>query len=117
MVHVASIDRLLSFKPESTRAKILQNRIQLSGTELKHAKRMRNHLEHYDERLDKWIAEHWGSAFLDMNIVTGASGFPHEIALRALDGDTLYFAGEAYLLPELFSAVSQLDERLASLER
>ena len=84
MVHLAAVDRLLDLKSNSDRASILESKIDLRGIDLKPARRMRNHLEHYDERLDKWIAAHDGHAFFDMNITTGSRGFPYRQALRPL---------------------------------
>lgn len=112
-VHVACVDRLLVIRPNTRRALILDGRIDLQGINLKTARRMRNHLEHYDERLDKWIEKHEGHAFFDMNITTGSSGFPYHNALRALDGDTLYFMGETYSISELRDLLTKLDSRLA----
>lgn len=116
IVHVANLDKILDVRPGSKRAAILAGRIDLRGINLKPVRTMRNHLEHFDERLDKWISKHDGHAFFDMNITTGSIGFPYHAALRALDGDTLRFLGEEYSLPEVLKGISELDERLAALQ-
>jgi hypothetical protein len=91
--------------------------VNLDGIDIASARTMRNHLEHFDERLDKWVANHQGYAFFDMNIATGSIGFPYQFALRALDGDTLRFLGEEYNLPELHAGILQIDRLLTSLEK
>jgi hypothetical protein len=83
----------------------------LSGVDLKPLRRLRNHLEHFDERLDRWVRDFEGHAFFDMNIITGAKGFPEKAFLRALDGDTFKFHDESYNMNELYSAVVEIDQQ------
>jgi hypothetical protein len=116
IVHVANVDRILDVKPGSERATIFAGRIDLQGLNMKIARKLRNHLEHFDERLDRWISMYYGHAFFDMNITTGSTGFPYHAALRALDGDTVRFFGEAYLLPDVIKGIGELDVRLAAIE-
>jgi hypothetical protein len=115
LVHAVAVDRILDLNHHPDRAAILSSRLDLRGIDMKPARRVRNHLEHFDERLDKWISKHYGRPFFDMNIITGSVGFPYDAALRALDGDTLRFMGEEYSLPEMLQEISALDERLALL--
>lgn len=112
IVHVANVDKLLDPKLGTERARMLAEHIDLSGVDLKPFRRLRNHLEHFDERLDMWVANYDGHAFFDMNIVTGAKGFPTKAFLRALDGDVFRFHGEAYPLRPLREAVEELHARL-----
>lgn len=114
IVHVANIDKLLDPKPGSPRAAALAGHIDLRGIDLKPFRRLRNHLEHFDERLDMWVANYDGYPLFDMNIVTGAKGFPAKAFLRALDGDTFMFHGEQYPLRPLQAAVNQLYARLSA---
>jgi hypothetical protein len=116
ITHVAAIERILNPEPNNPRSSVLAGRLNLDGTGIGPARGMRNHLEHFDERLDEWIAKYHGHAFLDMNITTSAIGFPYYAALRGLDGDTLRFLGEDYYLPELHAGIVQIDQRLAVLE-
>jgi hypothetical protein len=76
LVHATNIDRILDSKPGSERHSILAAHLDLSGVDLKPFRRLRNHLEHFDERLDRWVREFDGHTFFDMNIITGAKGFP-----------------------------------------
>jgi hypothetical protein len=55
-----------------------------------------------------------GYPFFDMNIVTGAKGFPAKAFLRALDGDTFKFHGEDYPLNLLRQVIEDLRIRLNS---
>jgi hypothetical protein len=75
---------------------------------------LRNHLEHFDERLDMWIDRYDGHAFFDKNIVTGATGLPDTAFLRALNGRTFMFHGESYDLDEVHDTVTQVMEHLSA---
>ncbi|MES2553842.1 MAG: hypothetical protein V4588_09240 [Pseudomonadota bacterium] len=63
MVHVTNIDKLLDTKSNPQRAQLLNEHIDLKDIDLKLICRLRNHLEHFDERLVVWIANHDGHAF------------------------------------------------------
>ncbi|WP_334107543.1 hypothetical protein [Methylobacillus sp.] len=114
LVHATNIDRILDTKPGSERHTILTGHIDLSDIDLKPFRRLRNHLEHFDERLDRWVRDFEGHAFFDMNIVTGAKGFPEKAFLRALDGNTFKFHGESYNMVDLYDAVLEIDRRLTT---
>jgi hypothetical protein len=86
----------------------------ISGIELKHFRKLPNHLEHFDERLDRWVKEFDGHSFFDMNIMTGTKGFPDRAYLRSLDGEIFKFFGENYNMTELYNAVLEIDRRLAN---
>jgi len=116
IVHVANVDKLLDSKPGSERALLLTGHVDLSGIDLKPFRRLRNHLEHFDERLDTWFTNYNGHAFFDKNIITGAKGFPPKAFLRALDGDVFMFYGEDYPLGQLREAVEHLHSRLSVLD-
>jgi hypothetical protein len=113
VIHVANVDKLLSPKPSSFRAAVLRDRIDLTGINLKPLRKLRNHLEHFDERLDAWVKNYDGYPFFDNNIVTGTKGFPKKAFLRALDGDIFKFHGESYDLVELYHQVVKIQERLS----
>ena len=79
LIHATNIDKLLDVNPGSFRGKIISNKIDLSGIDLKPFRRLRNHLEHFDERLDNWVKNYNGYAFFDMNLVEGTKGFPDQV--------------------------------------
>ncbi len=114
LVHATNIDRILDTQPGSDRHAILDGRVDLSSVDLKPFRRLRNHLEHFDERLDRWVRDFDGQALFDMNIITGGKGFPAKAFLRALDGDIFRFHGESYDMVELYSAVVEIDRRLTT---
>jgi hypothetical protein len=112
VIHATNIDKILDTKPDTDRHSVLAARIDLSGIDLKPFRRLRNHLEHFDERLDRWVREYDGHAFFDMNIVTGTKGFPKKAFLRALDGDTFKFHGGDYNMTELYASILEIEHRL-----
>ena len=110
--HAAMVDKILDSKEGSKRSQILKSHVDLTGVDLKPFRRLRNHLEHFDERLDKWVAEYDGHPFFDMNLVTGTKGFPEKAFLRALDSHTYKFHGESYDLDELYKTLLVIKQRL-----
>ena len=110
--HAALIYKVLDPQPDSMRSAILAGNIDLSGLNLKPFRRLRNHLEHFDERLDDWVRQFHGHAFFDMNLITGAKGFPTRTSLRALDGHTFMFQGEEYDIDELYSTLVAIEKQL-----
>jgi len=70
-------------------------------------------LEHFDERLDKWVIEYDGHAFFDMNLVTGTKGFPQNAFLRVLDLHTYKFYGEDYDLDQLNNDLLAIEKKLS----
>ncbi len=112
LTHAAIVDKILDPIKGSERDQILAGYIDLSGVDLKPFRRLRNHLEHFDERLDKWVSEYDGYPFFDMNLVTGTKGFPEKAYLRALDGHIYKFHGENYDLDRLYASLIVISERL-----
>jgi len=109
VIHITNIDKLIDCKGNSFRENILLNDLSFDNINLKPFRRLRNHLEHFDERLDKWISEFDGNTFFDMNLITNCKGFPQKAYLRALDGNTFKFYGEDYNLEELFTSLNKID--------
>lgn len=110
--HAAMVDKLLDPKSGSEREKQFKGHIDLSGVDLKPFRRLRNHLEHFDERLDKWVSDYEGYPIFDMNLVTGTKGFPEKAFLRALDSHTYKFHGESYDLDGLYNTLQIIKQRL-----
>lgn len=118
VVHIANIDKLLDPKSSNPRRNILQDSIDLRTLDLKQFRRLRNHLEHFDERLDDWVKNYSGHAFFDMNLVTGTKGFPDRAFLRALDGSIFKFHGDSYDLDALYQQLLDIEKQIVmSLER
>ena len=112
VIHATNIDKLIDVSPLTFRGKILNGHLDMSGIDLKLFRKLRNHLEHFDERLDKWVKEFDGFPFFDMNLVTGAKGFPDRAFLRALDGNNFRFHGESYNLAELYEQIKTIEGRI-----
>jgi hypothetical protein len=112
LTHAAIVDKILDPAKDSERYRVLAGHIDLTSIDLKPFRRLRNHLEHFDERLDKWVSEYDGKPFFDMNLVTGTKGFPNKAYLRALDGHIYKFHGENYDLDQLYAALVVISERL-----
>ena len=110
LVHAASIDKMFatSSKKGHPCGTPLAKLLACSNMDLKHFRRLRNHLEHFDERLAAWVKEFPGYPIFDMNIVTGTVGFPARAFLRAMDGHIFKFQGEEYDLDSLNSEISKL---------
>jgi hypothetical protein len=110
--HAAMVDKLLDTKDGRKRSKILNCHIDLSDVDLKLFRRLRNHLEHFDERLDKWVAHYEGHTFFDLNLVAGTKGLPKKSFLRALDSHIYKFYGESYDLNPLHKTLLEIKHRI-----
>jgi hypothetical protein len=113
-IHISNIDKILDVTKNSFRKSILGSYFQ--NVDLKQFRKMRNHLEHFDERMDDWIKNHDGHTFFDMNFITGTKGFPDKVFLRVLDGYILKFYGESYNLQELKLKLQELEEALKKIQ-
>lgn len=75
---------------------------------------LRNHLEHYDERIDRWWETSKQHHYLDMAVLDLDTVYIEDAdAFRVLDPDTLQviFWGERFDLPGLIEAVSELQTK------
>lgn len=75
----------------------------------------RNHFEHYWERLENWITEHDGEAFIDMCMTSGQSEIKNStVSLRTLDVGKLVltFCGNSIDLLEIKKSTLRIKEAL-----
>lgn len=112
--HAAIVDKILSPSRSTEREKILSRHVNYDGIDLKPFRKLRNHLEHFDERLDQWVSGFHGQTFFDMNVITGADGFPQKAFLRVLDAHIFKFHGEDYNLDQLYESLLAIQQRLPS---
>jgi hypothetical protein len=81
---------------------------------------LRNHLEHFDERLDSWAATN-PRILVDRNIgpLSAFGGVAPSVVLRNYDPSTstFIFAGESYDIASLIKAVSELYEIATRVHR
>ncbi len=83
-------------------------------------KELRNHLEHFEERLEAWNYLHFGNPILDMNIINSSTkGIKLENCLRVLDvdKDTFHILGESYSIKELYETVNIIEKKILKLEK
>jgi hypothetical protein len=116
IIHVTNVDKLFDAKAGTNREAALVGFSKLPELDLKPIRKLRNHLEHFDERLDTWVLNHDGHAFFDNNIITGSKGFPEKVFLRALDGDVYKFYGESFQLTPIFDVVEKLYDQLVQID-
>ncbi|MHC5349083.1 hypothetical protein [Metapseudomonas furukawaii] len=116
VLHVTSIDKLLFPKGNNFRLEILKNVQTKIRIEISSIRKLRNHLEHFDERLDSYVKSYAGQAFFDCNIVTECKGFPEKDFLRAINGNTYKFYGENFDLTEIHSNLTPLIKTLKSVK-
>ena len=112
LVHAIAVSRLI--KSEKTGPEVRKH-LHVDDLDFDNFRRLRNHLEHFDERLARWISDFDGQAFFDLNIVTGANGFPASEALRAIDDHTFLIFGEAFDMRILNNTVQQVLERVEAI--
>ena len=115
LIHISNIDKILDVRNNPFRKNILGDNT--TQTDLRQFRRLRNHLEHFDERLDKWIKEYNGHTFFDMNFVKGTKGFPQKAFLRALDDKVMKFHGEDYDLDLLLKITLELEDELNKMKK
>ena len=107
LIHISNIDKILDIEKSKMREAIFT--IKIVDVDLKPFSRVRNHLKHYDDSLDKWIKKHFGKPFFDMNFIKGAKGYPREICLRAFDGKNMIYQNEDYDIYELYELLCKID--------
>lgn len=88
---------------------------------LKEFVKLRNDLEHFDERIDAWILSSERHNFVDMNIGDRSPlsivGVDTRDFFRNLEGNILTFAGRKYDLDELYNIILSLEKALMIWER
>ncbi|MBE9397623.1 hypothetical protein IOQ59_10160 [Pontibacterium sp. N1Y112] len=108
VVHVTNIDKILFPNKNRFRSEILKETQSKTSIDISSIRRLRNHLEHFDERMDNYVKNYKGQAYFDNNLITGAKDFPKHNCLRALDGDTYIFYGEEFNLDEIYDHLRPL---------
>lgn len=123
VIHTSNVDKLLdklmpkvstSFK--EIVSNLLKSSVDLTDVDLKSFRPLRNHLEHFEERLDAWFYLYEGGPFLDMNLANSKTkGLPEERCLRLIRTDENIFIvlGERFDLTYLYTQVRLLAQRLS----
>ncbi len=94
------------------RGERLRSKLGVSGQYAIARRQLRNHLEHYDTRLDKWATDNRRSGYADSNIGP-ATGFRPNV-MRNYDpkSETYAFQGESYDLADFHSEMMSLREQV-----
>lgn len=123
--HVANVSKIIWPKsqdgslrdPDRTRAILNALGIkELQPTEFKiiEKRTLRNHLEHFDDRLKDWYEESESHNVVDMNIIPKGAiqGIEPIDFFRNIDPTTLvfYFQGKEYNLNEMYQKIVKLHE-------
>lgn len=120
-IHVANIGKLtekLTEPENSIKTHLLSQIINTTSFDLKNIKDLRNHLEHYEERLEAWHYLYCGNPILDMNIIgSNTKGVDFEKCLRVLniDEDIYYLLGERFDLKNLQGKVNTINKSLKNV--
>ena len=91
LVQSTNVAKLIDVESDHFRAQYLANLFNPHARpDMGEFRRLRNHLEHFDERLDVYAKNYRGQALFDMNLITGAQGFPRQDCLRAVVGQAAF---------------------------
>ena len=115
VIHVTNIDKLPFPRNNYYRNNVLKDIQKKIQIDIAAIRKLRNHLEHFDERLDAYVKSYIGQAFFDCNIVNGTKRFPEKDYLRAIDGNTYKFYGESFDLAEIHNHIELLIKSLSEL--
>ncbi|KKR47001.1 MAG: hypothetical protein UT90_C0007G0004 [Parcubacteria group bacterium GW2011_GWA1_40_21] len=90
--HCAMVSKMLSANYDTTTPRTIENVLVISSTTV-HTKTFRNHLEHYDERLRRWIGQHGVNIMIgDYNIgPKSALQIPNMVFVRHYDPNSQMF--------------------------
>ena len=112
--HCAMVSKMLSAKDDGKPAKCIGDVLGISHTSLIHKRKFRNHLEHYDERLKKWIRRFAAGANIGAyNIgLKSAIQLPNMIFVSHYDpGSKIFtFVDEDFDLNSLFEEVQRIHD-------
>lgn len=90
--HCAMISKMLSAKYDSSTTQAIGNILGIEDSPI-HIRTLRNHLEHYDERLKKWIEKHGVNIMIGDHNIGPKSAFniPNMVNVRHYDPTTKSF--------------------------
>ena len=110
--HCAMISKMLFAKYDSGTTQTIGNILGIEDSSPIHIRTLRNHLEHYDERLKKWIGEHGVNIMIgDYNIgPKSAFNIPNMVNVRHYDPTTksFTFLDNDFDLGSMFSELQKI---------
>lgn len=115
LVAAANVSKLLWPNGNKTRGDELRQLLKVGDDSPLASRTLRNHFEHFDERIERWVKQSKRHNFIDRNIFSGGRGIVGGETidiLRNLDSATLTitFWGEAYDLPQVEEALKKVHE-------
>ena len=125
LVNAAALSRLLwpASNGARERGASLRALLSLPDEHPLRSRKLRDHLEHFDERLDRWLRETSGRNVVDFHIgpasVIGGAGIERRDFLRVFEPDrsVFTFRGEEFDIQLLATSVEELrSEAIARLE-
>jgi hypothetical protein len=119
LIHAGIVSRMLwppSGKARRVRrARELREMLGVDDTHTLADRRLRNHLEHYDERLDSWVEESPRHGFVDRLIGprAGIQGVDDRDVFRLFDpvANLFIFRGESFAIQSLVDGLDDIRER------
>lgn len=109
--HCAMVSKMLSANYDTAMPQTIENVLNISSTTI-HTKTFRNHLEHYDERLRRWIGQHGINITIgDYNIgPKSALQIPNIVFVRHYDTNSqmFTFVNDDFDLGAMFSEVQRI---------
>lgn len=123
--HSAMVSKMLLAKSDDLSSKTIGDILTIPATSIVHYRKFRNHLEHYDERLKKWITKAaMGRSIGTYNVGPKSMiGIPNMIFVSHYDptNDTFTFVDEDFNLGELNMEIGRInrlaDEWVKKVER
>jgi hypothetical protein len=118
---VKAVDRALQkdvARIREIRCEMLRDRLGVTSPHVLQKREIRNHVEHFDERIDEWVASNEHEVFVDMTCPPGCINFPDGIEdnsrFREYDPSTTVFSfwGNSVNLNEVSLAMKAIWDRI-----
>lgn len=108
-------------KKAEARAEKLKTQLGIEHTNILSDRQLRNHIVHFDERLDSWAKNSLGHCVVDQNIgdmQRAISGIPATDFLRNYNPQTLEytFLNQAFNLQHILDAITQLSQAIQNYQ-
>lgn len=112
--HCAMVSKMLAARDDSYPQKSIGGILGIANTSVIHERQFRNHLEHYDERLKKWIKEHGIGKPIGTYNIGSKTKYPKHIILLVShydpDSAVFTFVNEDFDLRALAEEVKRIKE-------
>ena len=120
----ANLSKLLWSDGNRQRAESLRRELDVDGGRSPlRGRALRNHFEHFDERIDRWLAGGGGASLVNRNVQPLSRGVRSAVEsgriLHHYDPMTYtaYFQGEAFPIQPVIEEIERIAARLAVIQR